>query len=341
MSTGKQYVAKDDIESLIRKIVRRVVGSGYATGSGRSGASAFIGLTDAPHTYSGEALKLLRANAGEDALEFFEPLLSDLGDVDLGSPFTPQDGDVLIYDGSSGLWRPGPQAPAGSGAPGSGSGASYLSDLLDVLIPSGEPTIGDHLVYESGGWTPEAPGAGGGFTIYDYLVQGRWYGPQITNGATGTQAFLANWIYAFPYAVTKTHSYDRIGVNVTAGYGPAKKMRLGVYANAAGDYAYPGDLIVDGGELTVNSSADFISNISITLDPGLYWVSFLGDEAYTMRSVQATGQYYVLGITTPLTNAGSPYFYKSQAYGALPDPFPASASFGAAGNIPILALRVA
>lgn len=41
------------------------------TGSG-SGATAFTGLSDVPASYSGNALKFLRANSGETALEFFE-----------------------------------------------------------------------------------------------------------------------------------------------------------------------------------------------------------------------------------------------------------------------------
>jgi len=47
-----------------------------------SGVSTFVDLTDTPNAYTGAALKWLRVNSDADALEFFEPKVGDLSDVD-------------------------------------------------------------------------------------------------------------------------------------------------------------------------------------------------------------------------------------------------------------------
>lgn len=53
----------NNLDSLSTKAYARSVGGG-------GGSSTFIGLTDVPASFSGQALKVLRANAGETALEF-------------------------------------------------------------------------------------------------------------------------------------------------------------------------------------------------------------------------------------------------------------------------------
>ncbi len=47
-----------------------------------TGASTFVDLTDTPGNYTDAALKWLRVNSGADGLEFFEPKVGDLSDVD-------------------------------------------------------------------------------------------------------------------------------------------------------------------------------------------------------------------------------------------------------------------
>lgn len=146
MSVGKKYVTKDDLEAFARKLLRRIVGASISGGgdSGSPGSGTFLELSDTPSSYDSEALKAVRVNAGASALEFHEQALGDLADVELDAPYNPEDGDVLTYSASLGLWIPALPPPGG----GSGGGASVLDDLEDVDAPS--PDDGDALAWDAG-----------------------------------------------------------------------------------------------------------------------------------------------------------------------------------------------
>ncbi len=161
MSVGKKYVTKDDLEAFARKLLRRIVGMNISGGgdpsSPGSGSGTFLELSDTPSSYDGEALRAVRANAGETALEFFDLDLGSISDVDLITD-PPWDGDFLTYDAVAGKWVP---APCVSG--GSGSTALNIGDLLDVDCGSPYvPEDGDVLTYDavSGDWHPGAAPSG-------------------------------------------------------------------------------------------------------------------------------------------------------------------------------------
>ena len=77
----------------------------------------FIGLTDTPASYSGQAGRFARVNSGETAVEFTDQIietvsgepapntfdLNDLGDVNAA----PAGGQALVYDSASGVWVAG------------------------------------------------------------------------------------------------------------------------------------------------------------------------------------------------------------------------------------------
>jgi hypothetical protein len=73
-----------------------VVAGGGSGGGG--GSSTFIGLTDVPASYSGQALKVARVNAGETALEF--ATVSGTGDV--VGPASSTDNAIVRFDGATG-----------------------------------------------------------------------------------------------------------------------------------------------------------------------------------------------------------------------------------------------
>lgn len=84
------------------------------------GAGAFTDLTDVPSSYSGQANKLVRVNAGATALEFTAP---PAGTGDVVGPASATDGNLAVFDGATGkLIKDG-------GAPGGGS-----TDVLMVQV---------------------------------------------------------------------------------------------------------------------------------------------------------------------------------------------------------------
>lgn len=62
------------------------------------GKNAFIELTDAPASYSGQALKVVRVNAGATALEF----VAGSGSGDVVGPTGATDGRFVLFDGATG-----------------------------------------------------------------------------------------------------------------------------------------------------------------------------------------------------------------------------------------------
>lgn len=93
---------------------------------GSGGATAFIDLTDVPSSYSGEALKVVRVNAGETGLEF--AAVSGTGDV--VGPASATDSAVALYDGTTGkLLKDGVEISSGwNGSADSGKLAAFSSE---------------------------------------------------------------------------------------------------------------------------------------------------------------------------------------------------------------------
>lgn len=92
----------------------------------------FLELTDTPSSYSGEALKGIRVNAGETALEF----VTDVGDVD--GPASSLDNSVPTFDLATGKLIQDP-------------GALFLTNIsndVEALLKSGATTAESILAFE-------------------------------------------------------------------------------------------------------------------------------------------------------------------------------------------------
>ena len=129
---GKKYATLDDVEVLVRKLLRKIKGQSVGTtgGGGRGGgASFFVDLADVPGSYLGESGHLVRVKAGEDGLEFYDPpelCLGDLCDVLTESAYAPTDGDCLIWDAGLGAWVPAACGGGSGGGGGAPADAEYI-----------------------------------------------------------------------------------------------------------------------------------------------------------------------------------------------------------------------
>ena len=174
--------------------------------------------------------------------------------------------------------------------------------------------------------TPEAAGfmsAGDKmrFNALDYLRYRRvgLYHAGINAADMSTAATSANNLDMLPFYVPDSQTFDRIAINVTTL--SAGSARLGIYADTGG--VYPGELLVDAGEVDTGTAGIKWCAINVTLLPGLYWLARIQDAAPTLRSLF----HYTM---IPLGNADlgvsvvTGYRF-AQAYGVLPNPFPAGA----------------
>jgi len=133
----------------------------------------------------------------------------------------------------------------------------------------------------------------------------------------------ANKLAAQPFTVVRDITIDRIACATTVAGGAGTHARLGIYLDDGG--GYPGDLVLDAGEVDVENVAIKSITIDQALTKGLYWLCFIAD-------VECRPRYKFWGHdVSPIGYTEHDYiahlaWYKAQAYGALPDPFPSGAS---------------
>ena len=145
----------------------------------------------------------------------------------------------------------------------------------------------------------------------------------------------ANYLSASPLTIARDLTIDRIGCITTQAGGAGTHARLGIYKDDGN--GYPGELLLDAGEVDVEVTAAKSITIDQQLPKGLYWTCFIAD-------VDCEPRYRFWGTHwSPIGHSSSYYtmylnWKKAQAYGALPDPFPSGAS--ADGHAPGITVRI-
>jgi len=131
--------------------------------------------------------------------------------------------------------------------------------------------------------------------------------------------YPANILTASYYPIFRKIRADRIGISILGAGGAGALIRLGIYDDK--DF-YPDSLVVDAGEVSVETTGFKTLVIDEVLDVGRYWLAFvLNDPTVDLarHSVLLPAQY-----VTSITSVGT--YFISQTYGALPSSFPSGAS---------------
>ena len=133
----------------------------------------------------------------------------------------------------------------------------------------------------------------------------------------------ANSFRAHPFMVTQRLNLDRIGFEITGVGGAGAGCYVGLYTDN-GNF-YPATLIVDGGTFDCSAVGGVgikLANVNVVLEPGLYWLAFLcNDAAITFTGPENSRQLRMKDSDNSMV------WSVAQAYGALPNPYP-----GGAGN---------
>ena len=143
----------------------------------------------------------------------------------------------------------------------------------------------------------------------------------------------ANYLYAFPFYAAAPVSVDRLTfhVNSTA----AGNLRMGIFNSDKN--LYPTNLVVDAGISSHNVALwRDIEFGKVRLTRGLKWVVILQQGTPTLTALPVNTHWAILGRTTAVVNHTG--WGVSQAYGALPAKFPASASM--ITIVPLLLVRL-
>lgn len=130
----------------------------------------------------------------------------------------------------------------------------------------------------------------------------------------------ANTIYAVPFLAARDMTVDRIAINViTADTG--NSARMGIYRD--GNNLYPGELLLDAGEVSVGTTGVKAITIDQSLMKGLYWLAIVSDGTPNVRVL--TNAVTILGMNSTHANHQTGWS-AAFTYAALPDPFTAGGS---------------
>lgn len=146
----------------------------------------------------------------------------------------------------------------------------------------------------------------------------------------------ANTIVAYPFRVFNSIEFNRLGVNMVSGGLASSRGRVGIYANVLTSNMYPGALVVESGELTLTGSAAMKEGtVAGALDPGIYWVAMLYNDANSGLQASQSISNHLMPHADPWNVVVYKGVSKAQSYGAMPDPFPSSGSWVTTANMAI------
>jgi len=168
-----------------------------------------------------------------------------------------------------------------------------------------------------------------------YYFATDWLGDGTLNLALGA----VNRLYASWFEIRETTDVDRLAIAVTTGTGnPGDLARLGIYFNATSGFE-PGALLVDGGTVAVDVTANVETTIAETLEPGIYWTVLLANALPSMKHAASTDILPTLGWNNALASKTTQIVRTGFAFGVLPDPF--GTVILTTGNIPSVGVRAA
>jgi hypothetical protein len=211
-------------------------------------------------------------------------------------------------------------------------GGGIVTPPASFRLSDGTQVVGIVLVDEDGNVAAGPRGENLGWSA------GLYYDIRSSIGignSTSTAALSANILRTCPIYIPRGESIDRVAFNVNIAASAGKLARVGIYA--AGADGLPGVLVSDLGTVAIDSTGDKTVTVATSPTAGRwYYLAIVNDESFTAAAFTASVS-SPLGQSTVTGTAGLSAFV-AHTFGALPDPFPASAR---ALTTPTLAVRAA
>jgi len=175
---------------------------------------------------------------------------------------------------------------------------------------------------------------------------GLWYPAGVGNATAlgGGGNPTANLLYALPFiSPSRGGRLDRMGFHVTATN--AGSGRMGIYRNALDGRLFPGELIVEGTDVSTEATGLKEVTISTILLPEtIYWISYKQSSTASLRNVTAASWDANLGTdgvqaTTAFTVGYSVAHTFATAYPATYPTASVNRLLGSSAVLPALFLR--
>ncbi len=155
---------------------------------------------------------------------------------------------------------------------------------------------------------------------FQKVKTGEYMLPMGMHIATTSAAMVANRLNACcPILVARDMTLDRLAIKVITAGAAGTKARLGIYAN--GTNLYPGALVLDAGEVAVDTTGIKTIAINQALTKGLHWMAYVSDGTPTL--ILASRFPTPLGIESGGLIYPLHFWRVTYTYATLPDPFTA------------------
>lgn len=153
---------------------------------------------------------------------------------------------------------------------------------------------------------------------------GYWRTHSLSCAPIATAVLIAaNLFDAFPFPVTETTTFDSIGIKIDTPSAAGGSARLGIYKDNGA--TYPGELVLDAGEVPTDAEGLQSASIDLTLDRGLYWLVRNSDDAPAVSGINR--EYALsLGMDDSFVGAPAAAYRVTSSYGVLPTVYPSNAS---------------
>lgn len=108
----------------------------------------------------------------------------------------------------------------------------------------------------------------------DAAQSGKWVVPGWAFSAHSTGRSPQSFVKYIPILVAHKTTFHAIGVIADKAATTGQFLRLGIYtAKSTGNGLAPDQLVVDAGQISVNSTGNLVTTINETLDPGWYFLA--------------------------------------------------------------------
>ena len=214
---------------------------------------------------------------------------------------------------------------------GSGFPANPVEGQL--FYNSSDDTV---YVFSNNVWRPLGESQSNYWGMLQFRRLDRYHSsPLVGTNSTTTATMSQNTIYAIPFYTPKPVRAVLIGVRLTAT--ALGNIRLGIYHDDG--TTYPGNLLVDAGEVTSN----YIGFIGLPIDVrfstnSLYWlVAHFSSGPMVVASTRTGQAVPILGFQDVNLSYTVQAYSKTVSYGPLPSTFYSGASYHV-GSFPVIAL---
>ena len=199
-----------------------------------------------------------------------------------------------------------------------------IRPFAQIRVPAGATTITSDLITDARG-VKTVSDSFGLIHASPYRVSGTWYGPPGVNASASSPTASGN-MYLVPFFTAKALTLQAIGVQIASTGGAGSKARLGIYSDDGAGYL---TLLVDAGQVPIDSGTSQSAAIGVTLVPGFSWfavafqsiaapaASLFGCAPPFLSPIGASGLQVISGASfTTLKSYGAMFF--TGVTGALP-----------------------